>query len=109
MRNTSDILGIGASFLCMLHCSVAPLLISISYLEWLQFPYLDFIFICLSVLAMFITLKHLHKPILKILFPLAFLVLIIGVLNENILIMDIPLHIIGSSLLIIMHLWNILK
>ena len=58
---------------------------------------------------MFITLKHLHKPILKILFPLAFLVLIIGVLNENILIMDIPLHIIGSSLLIIMHLWNILK
>jgi hypothetical protein len=107
MKNTSDIIGISASFLCMLHCLFAPLLISITYLEWLMLPYMDYVFIGLTIIALFITMKHLHNSMLKILFPIAFTILIVGILNENILILDIPLHIIGSVLLISMHIWNI--
>lgn len=109
MKKASDWLGVFASTFCALHCTVAPLFVGMTSLDWIQMPGWDYVFVILSVFAMIFSMNHIHQPILKFAFPLGFLVLIVGLLQEELHILGIPVHIIGSLLLISMHIWNLLS
>jgi len=68
----SDIVGISASFACIVHCLAAPALVSLGYVFNFslvgQWHWLDYVFIVLAVIAVYFSSKNSASRILKILF-----------------------------------------
>ncbi len=114
---TSDILGIIASGLCAIHCAITPLI-------FLSRPFfgpqvaqhahgnafwasLDYVFLVLSLVAVWWSSKHTHFTLIKIGLWSAWFIFTIGLLSE-IFHYDFGMWMMyaGSALLIIMHIWN---
>jgi len=100
----SDIIGISASFACIVHCLAAPALVSLGYVFNFslvgQWHWLDYIFVGLAVIAVYFSSKNSNSKILKILFwTFAALFSVSILLHEWIAGMEIIT--LGSSLVLI--------
>ena len=116
--NRSDIMGALASGLCAIHCGLTPLLFfaaqpvlestvdghSHGSIWW---GALDYVFLILSLVAVYFSAKHTHHKEIKWVLWIAWSIFAIGLLSE-------PFHLsygkwlmyIGSAVLIIAHLKN---
>lgn len=107
----SDIIGISASFACIVHCLAAPTIISLGYVlnfSFLgQWEWLDYVFVIMALVAVYFSAKNTSSALLKILFW-TFVFLFSGSIllhewNEGMEIVTL-----GSSfILIILHLLHL--
>ncbi|MEO1032312.1 MAG: MerC domain-containing protein [Bacteroidota bacterium] len=70
-----DIIALTSSLICAVHCAVIPVVLSFSSLSSLHFlenPYIEWCFICLGVLFVFISLWPSYKKVHHKLKPLRF-------------------------------------
>ena len=82
-NNTIDIIASTSSIICAIHCAVIPILLSFSSLSSLHFlanPYIEWTFIGLAILFVFVSLwpsyRNIHSKIKPMVFALAGFVLI---------------------------------
>jgi MerC mercury resistance protein. len=109
-----DVLGIGASLICALHCAVLPLMMTVLPLlglemfsnEKLEYALLSCTFLvgCISLFRGYRYHHHTAKPLL--LFALGFVLLLTGhfLAPEN---LEALLISAGAILVIIAHVWNL--
>lgn len=106
----SDFLGILASLLCAIHCTMSPFIFlvgaSLSEDESSTFK-LDYVFLIISLAAVWYSAKHTKKSNLKIGFWIAWLAFVIGLLLEEMSPMLKAVGICGSICLISLHIINI--
>jgi len=100
----SDIVGISASFACIIHCLAAPAFVSLGYVLNLsilgQWHWLDYIFIGLAVIAVYFSSKNTESIILKILFWLFAFLFSLSILMHE-MVSGMELLTLGSSLVLI--------
>ena len=100
----SDIVGISASFACIVHCLAAPALVSLGYVFNFslvgQWHWLDYIFIGLAVVAVYFSTKNTRSTLLKIMFWV-FAFLFSGSILLHELVPGLELVTLGSSLVLI--------
>ena len=111
----SDILGASASALCLLHCLATPLLFvaySASYQNYNNIPIwwksIDYVFIIVSLFAVFWTVKTTSKAWLKYGLWLSWGLLSFVICNEKLEIVYIPEYFIyiPTIALVLLHLYN---
>lgn len=115
-RLNSDYLGISASVLCLIHCLTIPIALLVSQLLGVELNispnlhdglrFLDFVFLVVSLYAVYQSFKHSHNKSIKILFVFGWLTFFAGVITHSEFHTDIPLHF-GTAILIIAHIKNI--
>ena len=93
----SDHVGVTASSLCMLHCFFTPLLFvsqatSIAFTQEIHFLWqsLNYVFLLISILAIYHTVKNSTKLSVKVLLVLTWLILSSLIINEFFEISSIP-------------------
>ncbi|WP_194776521.1 MerC domain-containing protein [Pararhodonellum marinum] len=108
----SDLFGISASFLCLIHCLAVPVLLTMGYV--LQFPFginheiWDLIFIVLAVMAVYFSTKKHSNGIIKICLWSIVLVFSVSVLVHEWIPGMVNVSIGSSIALIFLHIinWN---
>lgn len=112
----SDYVGACASVLCMLHCMVSPILfmsqtqaVNIS----IEIPFLwqsvNYIFLFISMIAVYFSIKNSTKLFVKILLAISWLSLSFLIINEGLEGFHFPeiFTYISASLLSIFHIYNL--
>ena len=89
----SDLLGVSASGLCAIHCALAPVLfasrpvLESSLAEHGHGPgfwaLLDYLFLILSLLAVWFSARHTINKRIKVIFWVSWLVFTVGLLSES--------------------------
>ncbi|WP_299365628.1 MerC domain-containing protein [Winogradskyella sp.] len=113
-----DIIALTSSLICAIHCAAIPIVLSFSSLSSLHFlenPYIEWFFICLGVIFVFISLwpsyKKIHHKLKPLLFAsLGFILIAIGRFEFTEL-WEISNTVLGASLVSVAHYfnWRILK
>lgn len=116
--NNSDFIGATVSFLCAVHCTLTPLIFAVKPVMestmhhehahghgfWAAF---DYIFLVLSLLAVWFSARRAARPFLKWALWIAWLVFAAGLLTESLeLSFSKWMMYAGSIALIIFHLQN---
>ena len=115
--NFSDWLGVSASTLCIVHCALTPLIFTAkpvfygmigkqvhNHGAWAA---LDYVFLILSLIAVYYSARHTAHPILKWVFWAAWIVFACGLLFEpHTMTSGHWLMYAGSIVLVIAHLIN---
>ncbi|CAL2103090.1 MerC mercury resistance protein [Tenacibaculum sp. 190130A14a] len=112
-NNTIDIIAFTSSIICAIHCAVIPIVLSFSSLGSLHFlenPYIEWTFIALGILFVFMSLwpsyKTNHHQVKPLLFALAgFFLIGIGRFEFTEL-WEVINTVIGASLVSVAHYFN---
>lgn len=114
-----DFLGFSASMLCAIHCAVLPFVMTIgmlSGLSWLNEPWVEISFICISIvlaaLSLYPTYKKKHENVKPIQIALVgFLLLFISRIAGHGSMYEVIPIVIGGILIAISHVinWQLLK
>jgi hypothetical protein len=112
----SDFVGVCSSVLCMLHCMLSPILfmsqtqtVNIS----IEIPFLwqsvNYIFLFISMIAVYFSIKNSTKLFVKILLAISWLSLSFLIINEGLEGFHFPeiYTYISASLLSIFHIYNL--
>lgn len=112
----SDYVGASASVLCMLHCMVSPILF-MSQTQTLnissEIPFLwqsiNYIFLFISMIAVYFSIKNSTKLFVKILLAISWLSLSFLIINEGLEGFHFPeiFTYISASLLSVFHIYNL--
>lgn len=113
IRVNWDFIGVSASFLCMLHCILLPICVTLFPLMGLVFltdEFYEFFLIggsmMIAMFAMYNGYKKYHGKLLPVFMFITTLILFgIGFLLENHLV-EKTLHFLGTNFLIIAHYYN---
>ncbi|HLT08729.1 MAG TPA: MerC domain-containing protein [Cyclobacteriaceae bacterium] len=104
----SDLLGISSSILCLIHCLAFPVILSAGYLlNYAQNGHwhgLDYLFIVLSMIAVWVSARKTTIPALKIAFWMAIFIFSASILCHDIWKGMIYISAATSLLLIALHL-----
>jgi hypothetical protein len=110
-----DRLGITVSTLCALHCALTPIIsmfLPLLSLSFLENELTEYIFVALSIsigiTSLFISYFRLHKQLKPLIFFFlgAVLILIVKLFFEENLTLEIPVMILGGSIIAIAHFIN---
>lgn len=117
LQKKSDVLGMMASTLCLLHCLATPFLFIAqsctvkscceSSPTWWSF--LDFVFIILSFIAIFYSLKTSSNTVVKFALVITWSILFLLIVNERIGWLELSKNLtyIFAILLSVLHLYNL--
>lgn len=106
----SDYLGIISSILCLVHCLLTPAILSFHYVfvkTTSQYEMVEYIFLCMSFLAVFFSSKNYNSYAGKIIMWLIFIVFATSIVFHN----HVPAFISysASSGLILLHFLNLFR
>ena len=112
-NNTIDIIALTSSLICAIHCAAIPIVLSFSSLSSLHFlenPYIEWTFIMLAIIFVFVSLwpsykKYHHKTKPLLFASLGFALIAIGRFEFTEL-WEIVNTVIGASLVSIAHYFN---
>lgn len=117
-NNTIDIIALSSSFICAIHCAALPILLSFSSLTSLHFlenPYIEWTFISLGVVFVFISIlpsykKNHHKLRALLIASTGFILIAIGRLEFSEL-WEVSFTVIGALMVSLAHYfnWRIIK
>ena len=82
----SDVFGAMSSSLCLIHCLATPFLLVVPF--W--WSNLNYIFIIVSLIAVYISAKNTSKKIMKVLLWIGFMLLSFCILNEELGFFHLP-------------------
>lgn len=114
--NNSDRIGVVSSSLCMLHCFATPFLfltqsslifLSLDFtLPWLL---INYVFLFISFIAIFFSVKNSSNKIIRVLLYLFWFLLSGLIINESLGILSIPetATYLSASSLICLHIYNL--
>ena len=114
--NNSDKIGVVSSSLCMLHCFATPFLfltqsslifLSLDFtLPWLL---INYVFLFISFIAIFFSVKNSSNKIIRVLLYLFWFLLSGLIINESLGILSIPetATYLSASSLICLHIYNL--
>jgi len=100
-----DAVGIFAAVLCMIHCIVFPLLLSVP-LGIPHDPYIDLVFLFIGAVVVFRITKKMENRWLKFLFWISLSLIFISILTDFLFEVHLPLIYIGAIGLITGHIIN---
>lgn len=112
-NNTIDVIALTSSLICAVHCAAIPIVISFSSLSSLHFlenPYIEWTFISLGVVFVFVSLwpsykKHHHKLKPLIFAALGFAFIALGRLDFTEL-WEVINTVLGAFLVSLAHYFN---
>lgn len=106
----NDAIGVGSSFLCFLHCNLSVVFYALRLSsEWqnaLQTPWLDFAFLLISFIAVWNSANCTSNRWIVLGFCVGFLILSISVIFHDDLYFLQFGSVVGSVILVIVHIWN---
>ncbi len=114
--NNSDRIGVVSSSLCMLHCFATPFLfLSQSSLIFLSLDFtlpwllINYVFLFISFIAIFFSVKNSSNKIIRVLLYLFWFLLSGLIINESLGILSIPetATYLSASSLICLHIYNL--
>ncbi len=114
--NNSDKIGVVSSSLCMLHCFATPFLfLSQSSLIFLSLDFtlpwllINYVFLFISFIAIFFSVKNSSNKIIRVLLYLFWFLLSGLIINESLGILSIPetATYLSASSLICLHIYNL--
>lgn len=104
----SDVVGISASFACIIHCMATPVLVSLGFIlnesffgQWALF---DYVFILMALVAVSMSAKSTSSSLLKVAFWLALAIFSTSIVMHDELIGAHYLSLGSSVFLIFLHL-----
>ncbi len=110
---SADLLGISASVLCMIHCMVFPVMVSMGYvfrqaeeIDHEHWHFLDYVFIALAVLAVVNAAKNTNSDGIKIALWIAVSIFSIGVMLHEYAPWMLVISVSASVALLIIHILN---
>tara|TARA_Y100000741_G_scaffold354604_1_gene329074 strand:+ start:223 stop:594 length:372 start_codon:yes stop_codon:yes gene_type:complete len=101
----SDVFGAMSSSLCLIHCLATPFLLVVPF--W--WSNLNYIFIIVSLIAVYISAKNTSRKIMKVLLWIGFMLLSFCILNEELGFFHLPEFItyFAASNLACLHIYNL--
>lgn len=110
ISSTADYVGIAGSSLCLVHCLATPVLMVLRWYEcchFLEAAWWDYCFLLICFIAVFYTTRTHQSVGLVWAFWLAFVAFAVAILFEDDFVFAPYLGYGASSLLIIIHIFNI--
>ena len=104
-RKNSDLIGIGSSVLCIVHCLLLPVLILAGSLagDAHRWAWLDYLFILLATLAVFYSTRRLKSDLLRRGFWLTLLVFSVAIVFHEYHPASLYVSVASSLLLVVFH------
>lgn len=103
----SDVIGISASFACIIHCVATPAMVSLGYFLnfsiFGQWPFLDYVFILLAVIAVSVSVKSTKHRLLKVAFWTVLFIFSLSILVHDYYVAAHYISLGSSIILIFLH------